>query len=280
MDSPDGADREGRRSQAMTALARTHRDTLAFVLVMAGMTAWAMFPAIALTRDSAQNEQSVVGLALCIGCLLGSAVAASTFRDVAVATAAVAGALTSALSLGVVVFANRRVVMTLDELTASIVLLSTLAAIAGMYLGRTLRPRPGLAAAAVVFASLGAGLILAFLLDPSDDDGVLVLVLAIIVLTPTIGTVVATLLCEGMPLHARSVGWWLFGLMMTMIVIVAIADSANAHDRHDHFGPIILGGTVIGALVASGGALVTIVMHKLRPPKEPVVVPQAQVVDR
>jgi hypothetical protein len=262
----------------MTARTRTHRDTLAFVLVMAGMTACAMFPAIAFARESAHTEQSVVGLALCIGCLLGSAAAASTFREVAVATAAVAGALTSALSLGVVAFVNRRVVMTIDEMTVSIVLLSIIAAVAGTYVGRAARPRPGLTAAAVVYASLGAGLIVLILLDPSAEEFGVVLTIAVV--SPLVGTIAATLVCEGMPLRARSIAWWLFVLTMTMIVIAAIADSANAQDRRDHFGPIVLGGAVIAGLLAGGAALVTFVMQKLRPPKEPVVVPQAQLVER
>lgn len=262
----------------MTARAHTHRDTLAFVLVMAGMTAWAMFPAIAFSRDSAHTEQTVVGLALCVGCFLGAGIAASTFRDVMAPTAAVAGALTAALSLGVVAYANRRVVMKIDEMTVSIVFLTTLASVAGMYLGRVASPRPGLAAAAVVLASLGGGLIVLILANLSESQ--VGEALAILVLSPIIGTVVATLLCDGMPLRPRSIAWWLFVLTMAMILILAITDSASAHDREDHFGPILLGGAVIGSLLAGGAALVTFVTQKVRPPKDVVVVPQAQVVDR
>jgi hypothetical protein len=241
------------------------------------MTAWAMFPAMGFAENSSHDEQSVVGLASCVGCLLGSAVAASTFREVAAATAAVAGALTSALSLGVVAYANRRVVMTIDELTLSIVLLSTLAAVAGMYLGRVMRARPGLAAAAVVLASGGAGVILTSLREPRESDRV---ALAILVFSPAVGTMVATLLCESMPLRPRSIASWLFVLLLTMFVIVAIATSADEGDGSGHVVRWLVGGALVAGLAAGGAALVTFVMHKLRPPKDAVVVPQAQVVER
>ncbi|MBZ0238637.1 MAG: hypothetical protein K8M05_40375, partial [Deltaproteobacteria bacterium] len=139
----------------MSERAHTHRDTLALVLVMGGMTSWAVFPAIALLRDSAADDRSVLAAALVVGCLLGAWVATSVFRAVATATVVVAGALTAAVVFGVVGYIATRQMIDLGALEASAVLLSAVAAAAGAQLRHVGEPRRGLATAAIVLAAMG-----------------------------------------------------------------------------------------------------------------------------
>ncbi|HUQ02133.1 MAG TPA: hypothetical protein VM261_06525 [Kofleriaceae bacterium] len=257
--------------------AHTHRDTFAFVLAMGGMTMWALFPAIALVHgNSRDDEQSILALGLFVGCLIGAGVGAGVFRGAALATVTVAGALTSALSIGCVSYVEHRTMPALGGFTVSTVLLTTIAAVAGAVLGKRVAPRPSVAAAAIVLGALGATIALLGLVDPVESSTAFYLLLALLFASPLLGATIAALVCDGV--RPGAVMLWTFALLASTFVILFFTMSEG-----EGRGNALLGGFFISGVTGACVAVPTIVVNALRRRRVAAtapVVPTAQVVDR
>jgi hypothetical protein len=257
---------------------RTHRDTFALVLVMGGMTTWAVAPAIALVHDNSTAEmESVLALALFIGCLVGAGVAASIFRGAALMTATVAGALTSALVIGCVHYIETRKLPPLDGFTASTVLLSIIATAAGATLGKRIAPRRGPGAAAIVMGALGATVALTALVDPSANSTLEHVLIALIFVSPLIGAAIGASLCG--EVRPGSVCLWAFALFASTCAVIFLA----TRNEGDDGGRVLLGGLIISAFVAGLVGVPVLVVNRARNARaaaRAVTVPIAHVVDR
>ncbi|MBE7451994.1 MAG: hypothetical protein HS111_24840 [Kofleriaceae bacterium] len=263
----------------MDGVARTHRDTIAFVLAILGAATWSVFPTIALLHDRlpdrALGTDLILATALVVGAALGAASAATLWRQVALATAGVAGALTAALAVGVMGQIDRGA-STAPLAALLTVLVTALAAVGGAVIGRrTRRPWPGLVAAWIVLAASGmawAGLGLAAVRGASIGAG---LITTALLVASLLGAVAAGLLDR----RARpsSMAAWLLGLEVSTFAIVALNEDSSAAGVVGVF----IGGLLLSLLFVGAAALgLAAVRRHQPPPTVEATVPTAEVVER
>jgi hypothetical protein len=257
----------------MTASARTHRDTLAFVLTIVGATAWAAFPLGTVLQQYTDDPAAGLLTVATAGAFLGAWSAATVWRRVALATAAVAGALCGVLVVGALdLNACRRIsISARDALMIGGV---AAAAAGGASLGRMFRtPRTSLVAAWITISSLaliGLGVAIARSLGYEPDDegnGLLVLVGGL----P--GAIIAMILCNGYA--RRSTAWHLVILSVAGFMIVAFAGPDHEQQRDG-----ALAGGLIGVLLAAHAAIAHWLVHAVSDRWIRPTVPTAKVVDR
>ncbi len=255
----------------MSDAPRTHRDTLAFVLTMAGATCWAVFPVAGIMSEHGVGSGFMrLCLSLVAGGFLGALAAATVVRSIALLTAGVAGALCAGLAIGAIRFV-RVGALPLEVTDLAVTISVAIAAVGGAALGRrSRRAWPGLVVALITLSTVaicGAGLAI---LESLGHEHVGLTVLAMFV--APIPAIVLGMVAfrEARP---GAVAGSVFVVLASMNLIMAVVNGGEGST----FG-MILGGMFFSALAAGGTAIVASLTDNFRPkPSIAPTVPVARV---
>lgn len=253
----------------MSDTPRTHRDTLAFLLAMAGATTWALFPMVALLHHT--NSSPVLAVLLVFGPAIGAFSAAAVWRNVSPTTVGVAAALGAIVTVGTVESFARGEARAFDLANVLAVSATVAAAVVAALLGRRWsRGWPGFVAALIILSSAGiAGLALAWL-AMFDASGPIVAA-AVLLGCPLVSVILAALLCRDA--EPPSIGGWVFFL------IASITPSLVFSSETRHVAGVIFFMLVVAVVAGFLTAVVAALVHHLRPrPRPDAAVPPAHVV--
>ncbi len=226
---------------------RTHRDTLAFALTIAGATLWTLVPCLVLMRDRAHGRELAQLATMITGATLGAWIAASVWRRVDLATAGVAGAIPIALMIGTFSY-YRTGAISIELRHLGLMTAGAASAVAGAWLGRkATRARRPLAAAFVMQGTAVLGALPLLVLHAAGHDIPRTFVALLLL---AIGASVGAILCG--EVQPRAVAGRTFLIVFSMYAVMAL-------DPHSHIGAgkLVGGGLIAGGFLAGIASIFT-----------------------
>jgi hypothetical protein len=206
-------------------MTRTHRDTLAVLLVILGGATWLVGPMLGFVYQAHLSPDLAVPLATIAGCGLGAACVAAVDLRLARSTAIAGGILAGLIVRGGLVLWDQGPARALGAEDAALALGCAVAALIGGFVGTHLRRdlsvqlAAALTSLAVLAALFAAGGVLVQLgVDAIDSWGVLVL------FGPIVGGAVAAALFTDVKPSTVFAGWMTMATLASVLLSLALGE--------------------------------------------------------